>query len=71
MPPMVPLGWPLHLLQELVPELTLQQVQVQVKVLFQQVKVLLLPSPRQARLQPRIQQSAGLPGRHRPLKRGA
>ena len=67
MPPMVPLGWPLHLLQELVPELTLEQVQV----LFQQVKVLLLPSPRQARLQPRIQQSAGLPGRHRPLKRGA
>ena len=67
MPPMVPLGWPLHLLQELVPELTLEQVQV----LFQQVKVLLLPSPRLARLQPRIQQSAGLPGRHRPLKRGA
>ena len=69
MPPMVPLGWPLHLLQELGPELTLEQEQVQ--VLFQQVKVLLLPSPRQARLQPRIQQSAGLPGRHRPLKRGA
>ncbi len=57
MPPMVPLGWPLHLLQELGPELTLEPVQV----LFQQVKVLLLPSPRQARLQQRIQQSAGLP----------
>ena len=25
MPPMVPLGWPLHLLQELVPELTLER----------------------------------------------
>ena len=67
MPPMVPLGWPLHLLQELGPELTLEPVQV----LFQQVKALLLQSPRQSRLQQRIQQSAGLPRRHRPLKRGA